>query len=72
MQVQLLNAGVLTVPEVRAVRGLPPLESIPATPEEVAMQVQLLNAGVLTVAEVRTARGLPPLESIAAGVEEAR
>jgi phage portal protein BeeE len=32
IQIQLLNAGVLSVAEVRAMRGLPP--TIPATPEE--------------------------------------
>ena len=30
MQVQLLKAGVLTVAEVRAMRGLPPLAPLPS------------------------------------------
>ncbi len=63
MQIQLLNAGVLSVAEVRAQRGLAPVNAEPLATarEETAMQIQLLNAGVLTLGEVRAQRGLPPL-----------
>ena len=62
MQLQLLAAEVLSVDEVRSMRGLPTSADDHAArveQAETAMQLQLLAAGVLSVAEVRQQRGLP-------------
>ncbi|MFC6646181.1 phage portal protein [Granulicella cerasi] len=70
-QLKMLAAKVLTVADVRAMRGLPALpEPHPPTPEEIAAQKQqaeraehlsLFKSGVLTRDEVRERLGLPKL-----------
>ena len=64
IQVQLLNAGVLTLDEIRKMRGLAALTDEQKAEEDAKLQMQLLAAGVLTVNEVRKMRGLAPLPPI--------